>query len=63
MAAGLTKKFMRLEDIANLVVEEAPKKEALTKNAKPSNFKVQHYPKIGNLVVFLGANRGDNLSC
>jgi hypothetical protein len=26
MAAGLTKKFMTLEDIANLVVEEAPKK-------------------------------------
>jgi len=26
MAAGLTKRFMNSEDIANLVVEEAPKK-------------------------------------
>jgi len=31
MAAGLKKKFMNIEDIVNLVAEEALKKEALTK--------------------------------
>ncbi len=34
MAAGLTKRFMSLEDIANLVVEEAPKKRGSYKKKK-----------------------------
>ena len=33
MAAGITKRFMSIEDIVNLVIEEAPKKRGSYKKA------------------------------
>ena len=37
MAAGITKRFMSIEDIVNLVVEETPKKRGSYKRKEPLN--------------------------